>query len=61
MNSLITENLADSVVKYTKDRTDASHVDKFYDMIFYKNLLSLANWPILVSDLSLLLFVRFLI
>ncbi|KAI5756409.1 hypothetical protein M8J77_024881 [Diaphorina citri] len=39
----ISENLADSVVKYTKGRTDASHVDKFYDMIFYKNLLSLAN------------------
>jgi hypothetical protein len=43
MNSLISKILADSVVKYTKDRTDASHVNKFYDMICYKNLLSLAN------------------
>lgn len=43
MNSSILEKLADSVVKYTKDSTDDGHVDKFYDMICYKNLLSLAN------------------
>uniref|UniRef100_A0A8D8YI58 DNA-directed RNA polymerase subunit n=2 Tax=Cacopsylla melanoneura TaxID=428564 RepID=A0A8D8YI58_9HEMI len=39
----ISETLSDLVTQYTKDKSNPSAVDRFKDMIYYKNLQSLAN------------------